>query len=373
VRVGLISHDLAQRDGRGLRRYLAGLARCLSGSGEVQLVLFSRESPLDEFDDIVADRVVWRGRREILWEQVDLPRRAKAMRIDVLHAPSNRGLPWFTHCPRVLTRHDEIERKAPPDFPSSWRSDFRRRYADWLSIRAASRIVTVSEASRRDIEEEWHLPSGRVVNLGEGIDERFFEQVPESEKKEILKRIGVEPPFALYVGGFERRKRLDVLIDAFEGLGRSNWKLVLVGSARGLDPRLASRLAEEPLKAQVSLLGRVAERELAALLQSCGCFVFTSQAEGFGLPVVEAMASGAPVVCSNAGSLPEVAGDAAILHESGNAGDCFSALSRVTASADLRAELSGRGRRRAEAYRWRVVGPRYVEMYRKLAGGGSQG
>jgi glycosyltransferase involved in cell wall biosynthesis len=364
MRIGILAHDLISAEPRGLARYTEGLVRALLRQPDTTVVLFSRAKAGRELSGIETDWIVWPGRREVLWEQFDLPRQIRRLNIDLLHAPSNRGLPLYANCPMVLTRHDEIERMFPPDFPGSARSRFRMLYSDEISIRRAERIITPSECSRQDVLRKWRLHPSRVINCGEGIDERFYCPVSIEEIDGVRNRWALDRAYILYVGGFDKRKDVRTLLDAFFLMDSVDHLLVLAGPLRGEGESLREIVKQHPRCRSVRILGHVADEDLPPLYAGADVFVYPSRYEGFGLQVMEAMAIGTPVVVSDGGSLPEVASDAALVFSAGKAHDCARAI------ADM---LGGRqdsfrklGRLRAEQFRWDNIIPNYLNVYREL-------
>jgi glycosyltransferase involved in cell wall biosynthesis len=364
MRIGLLAHDLADPVGRGLQRYTAGLARVLSGMKDVDLVLFARSAPLPKFDDVRARREIWSGRRELLWEQVDLPARLRQLRIDVVHAPANRGLPAYSPCPTVLTRHDEIERMFAPDFPGSRRSRFRRQWSDRVSIARASQIVCVSQRTATDVQREWKLGERRITVCGEGIDERFFQGVSAFEIARVKRQWNVKEKFVLYVGGFDRRKDVPTLVQAFLKLQRKDLVLLLCGPLRGDGDTIKKMMTSDD---RVIVTGPVPDEDLPALYAGCELFVYPSRYEGFGLQTIEAMASGAPVLTSDGGALPEIGGSAAGVFPAGDISACVQTMRELLENPEHRGRLACAGRAHAEQFRWRHVAARYVSLYRRLA------
>jgi len=364
MRIGILANDLISAEPRGLARYTEGLVRALSRQPNTRVFLFSRAKPERELSDIEADWIVWPGQREVLWEQYDLPRQIRRANIDLLHAPSNRGLPLYAHCPTVLTRHDEIERLFPPDFPGSARSRFRMLYSDEISVRRANRIITPSEFSRQDVLRKWHLNESRVISCGEGIDDRFYCPVSVEEIDRVRKRWALDCAYILYVGGFDKRKDVHTLLDAFFLLDSADHLLVLAGPLRGEGETIRKLANQHPRWKSVRILGRVTDEDMYPLYAGADVFVYPSRYEGFGLQVIEAMASGTPVVVSDGGSLPEVASDAAIVFSTGHADDCTRAIAdMLSGRQDM---FRKRGSLRAEGFRWDSIVTNYLNVYRSL-------
>jgi glycosyltransferase involved in cell wall biosynthesis len=355
---------------RGLARYTRGLCVALLESGEIDLELVTRAEPAGGALP-PAPRSRLTAAREIVREQLELPRLLSRRRAAVLHAPANRGLPAWAPCPTVLTRHDVIEQMFAPDHVESRRARLRRRYADAIAMRRAAVVVTVSETSQRDIVRQWPGCRRRTLLAGEGVESRFFEPVASAATERLRRRYRLPRPCVLYVGGFEPRKDLGTLISGFAATGAGDAGLVLAGPVGRWGEGLGAALAAAGIADRARVLDFVADEDLPALYAAADCFVCPSRYEGFGLPVVEAMAAGTPAIVSDGGALPEVAGDGAAVFPVGDAGALATAIERVLTDSRAAARLAEQGRRRAEAYRWERVVPRYVGLYRRTVSAGT--
>jgi glycosyltransferase involved in cell wall biosynthesis len=219
------------------------------------------------------------------------------------------------------------------------------------SVRHAARVLAVSEWTKHDLIDRYGLPADKIVVTPNGVDALF--------------RPGPGPggaPYALFVGTLQARKDP---IGALEAVAMANadLKLVLVGPDKGLGVearRAASRLG---LDGRVEFAGYVEKQELAKLYRGAVCLVFPSRYEGFGLPVVEAMASGTPVVAAASGSIPEVAGDAAVLVDPGDPVALAGGIERAIAD---RERLVRAGLERARHYSWAETAKRTLAVYREL-------
>ena len=233
-------------------------------------------------------------------------------------------------------------------------------------MRTASRVVTVSERSRDDIRAVWRVAPQRVIVGGEGIDDRFFTAVSSDDVASVRRRYALHGPYVLYVGGFDPRKQVGTLLEAFFELDRAEVTLVLCGQLRGEGEAILGRVRAHPLGARVRVPGRVPDGVLPALYAGCELFVYPSRYEGFGLQAIEAMAAGAPVVSSDGGALPETVGEAGVLFPAGDVSACARAVQALLADADRRERLRRLGRERAQRFRWDRVVTRYLELYREL-------
>jgi glycosyltransferase involved in cell wall biosynthesis len=219
------------------------------------------------------------------------------------------------------------------------------------SVRRAERVLTGSEWSKNDLVERYGLSSDRVVVTPYGVDSAFHPNGPRAER-----------PYALFVGGIQPRKDPLAAVEALALLD-GELKLVVVGAEKRGGDELRSAVRRLGLERRVELAGHVERDELAALYRGAACLLFPSRYEGFGLPVLEAMASGTPVVAASAGAVPEVAGDAAILVEPGDPTAIAHGIERAFAERD---RLVAAGLERAARFSWQETARRTLDVYRDL-------
>src|SRR5919199_5790595 len=255
---------------------------------------------------------------QVWWEQVGIVRAGTRERVDLLHSPywSN---PLWSPWPTVVTVHDVIQFVLPE---YAWRK-ISRLYFGLVSVgaRRADAVITVSECSKRDIVKLLGLPPERIYVIGNAVDASFFPVRDPWLLAGVRERYGIGLRYILYFGGFDLRKNVPRIIEAYAQLPehlRREYQLVIAGRYQHLghplypDPRETVRrlgLSDD----NVVFTGQFREEDKAPLLSAATVFVFPSLYEGFGIPVLEAMACGTPVVTSNLSALPEVAGDAGLL------------------------------------------------------------
>jgi glycosyltransferase involved in cell wall biosynthesis len=242
----------------------------------------------------------------------------------------------------------------------------------WLirrSARRAARVLTGSEFSRREILERYQLPEEKVVTIPDGVDSHRFRPLEGRALEEVRDRYQLEAPFLLSVGRLEPRKNLERVIRAFDGARRRldrGLQLVLAGKE---DFRFEGilREAERLPPGVVRLLGPVPDSDLPALYNLASGVVVASLVEGFGMPVLEAMACGIPVVASRRGALPEVGGEAALWVEPEDESALASAMERLLSDQELRERLRREGLSRASGFLWETTASRTLEVYREAA------
>ena len=302
-------------------------------------------------------------------EQYRLPLALRRERIDVFHAP-HYVLPPLTPCRSVVTIHDCIHLMFPQYLPGRLAHAYARGVL-WAAVRRSDRILTVSEASKRDILRFFSVSAGKVEVIPNGIDERFRLVPSDEEIARVRERYLLHDPFLLYAGNIKPHKNLERLIEAFHLLrqrGHEHLRLLIIGNEVSKYPTLRRMVHHFKLHAYVRFLGFVPDQMLAVLYRLADVFVFPSLYEGFGLPPLEAMASGTPVVTSNVSSLPEVVGDAALLIDPYDTGSIAGAIERILSDPALREDLVRRGQARAREFSWERSVARIRSVYEEVAG-----
>jgi glycosyltransferase involved in cell wall biosynthesis len=242
--------------------------------------------------------------------------------------------------------------------------------------RRADAVITVSECSKRDIVKLLGLAPQRIHVIGNAVDDRFFPVRDAWLLASVRERYGIGSRFILYFGGFDLRKNVPRIIDAYWRLPdplRREYQLVIAGRYQHLghplypDPReTVQRLG---LEGNVVFTGQIREQDKAPLYSAATVFAFPSLYEGFGMPVLEAMACGTPVLTSNLSALPEVAGDAGLLVDPYDADAISTGLAELLESQSRREELSRRGLERARRFTWHQVAEQTLHVYRQIVCG----
>lgn len=303
-----------------------------------------------------------------LWLVGYLPLRLAALRADLYHGPAV-FLPLVKLGYRtVVTIHDLVSFLFPATVPRKY--SLYMRLMTRLAVRSADRIIAVSRATGDDLRRLLHVPEDRVVVIHEAVGSEFQVAPDPAAAGAILRRYGIRPPYCLFVGNLEPRKNLTRLIEAFALLKARTWRgetpvpqLVLAGTRGWLYNGIFQAIERHGLAADIVLTGYVPLADLPTLYAGAACFVFPSLYEGFGLPVLEAMAAGAPVVASRVGAIPEVTGDAALLVDAHQAAELADALESVLTDPTLRARLVVRGRARVQLFTWERVARETLAVY----------
>ena len=328
-------------------------------------------------DDVVAGDVLGQNFRMVpeaaptysVSEQFRVPLSLARERVRLVHEP-HYVLPPLLRCRSVVTIHDCIHLMFPQYLPSKLAHVYAKG-SMWAAARKANRILTVSEASKRDILRFFNVAPEKVVVIYNAIDERFLTPA-DAERMDLVKqRYQLDDPFVLYVGNIKPHKNIERLIDAF-GRARSRgceegMKLVIIGDEISKYPGLRQTVHRHKLDKHVRFFGFQPTETLAAFYRLARAFVFPSLYEGFGLPPLEAMACGTPVVTSNVSSLPEIAGGAALLVDPYSVEDIAEGIRRAVSDDALRADLVTRGLDRARSFSWEQSVRRIHQIYMEVA------
>lgn len=371
IRVGIDGRVLMHYEMRGFARYTVELFRAMKqiAGSKVELISFSPDPIASEFlAALDITPVVFQARREILWEQVELPRQLQRARIDVFHTTANRGLPYQRACKYVVTCHDIIDRLPEYCGQEHWRGRWRKQYADFASRHSAHKYVTVSDFSKRDICRFHGVPAVRVVVIYNAAGPRFHESVPTEQIALIRKKYRLPEQYFLFLGGFDKRKNAGTLVDAFAQLPKEAPPLVLAGEHKWEFAAISERIAAFGLSERVLCPGAIADEDLPALYQGAIALVHPSRYEGFGLQLVEAMASGIPVLASRTTSLPEVLGGCGLLFDPEDPASIALQMERIARDGNLRTTLIESGRERARFFSWRKAAKQTLELYLDLLG-----
>jgi glycosyltransferase involved in cell wall biosynthesis len=369
VRVGLNLVFLVPGESGGLETYARELMLALHREApDVELVPFvgreaaAADGPWHEVGRPVVVPVD--ARRRVEWvrgEQQLLPPRARRAGIDVLHSLSNTG-PGWGRTPRVTTVHDLIYlHEASAHFGLN---ALGMRVLVPLAAKRSRRVIAVSETTGRDLRERLGLPADRVDVIPNGVGHEAREPaLPEPDVRALLD--AGDRPVVLSAVAKRPHKNLPRLLDALALLPAPRPLLVLPGYPTPHEEELRAQAERLGLRDDVRFLGWVDGATLEGLYAVASVFAFPSLHEGFGLPVLEAMARNVPVVCSHRGALAEVAGDAALTFDPLSPPAIAGALGRVLGDPALAGDLRERGHRRVGDFSWARAARATLETYRR--------
>lgn len=268
----------------------------------------------------------------------------------------------FVHDMAYRAHPDTVRKKTRHYLESSMKRSCER----------ADKIIAISEFTRKELQKYLAVPDHKIEVIPLGVDSSRFH--PFYSKKEIAdakSRYGISCEYFLYIGTIEPRKNIVRLLHAYALLKKKDKQapeLVLAGKKGWLYRDIFQAAAELEIADSVRFIGYAADEDIPRLLCAALAFVFPSVYEGFGLPILEAMACGVPVITSNAASMPEVAGDAAILTDPADPGSICDAMYLLLHKEEKRRELSIAGQKRAEMYTWEKTADRFLEICSELTG-----
>jgi glycosyltransferase involved in cell wall biosynthesis len=293
-----------------------------------------------------------------------IPYQLRRFKPDVFHCQYIQ--PPLGGVPAVLAIHDLAHENFPQFFHPLERIRLQK-LVRW-SARRAGHIVTLSKFSADDISRRYGVPPEKISVTYLAASKDFHPRPKDACRERLARKYSINAPFILYVGRLQARKNLPRLVEAYARAKHHGIteKLVLVGKQDFQFDQLLVRIRELKLESSVVFPGYVDNEDLPLFYNAAEVFAFPSFFEGFGLPVVESMASGLPTITSCGSSLEEVSGDAALLVDPSDTTAIADALERVLGDADLRRQLAERGILRSARYKSTALGTQLLDIYRSL-------
>jgi glycosyltransferase involved in cell wall biosynthesis len=299
---------------------------------------------------------------------LDLPRHLRADRPDLLHVQYTG--PVVSPVPLVVSLHD-VSYLEHPQYFTRFRS-IQLRLTVRRTLQRAARVLTPSEFSRKAILRHYRIAEDKVIVVPNAVESRFRPIEREVARAAIQRKFGLHRPFVLTVGDLQPRKNHLGLLRAFEDVVRAEphlqHDLVFVGKETWYSPELHRAVQQSSLKDRVHFTGFVEDADLVQFYGACDLFVFPSFYEGFGLPILEAMACGRAVACSSLTAMPEVANAAGILFDPGVKEEIARAMLDVLLDANLRTRLERLGLHRAAGFSWEKSAIQTLQVYHDVAG-----
>ncbi len=283
------------------------------------------------------------------WLQTQCKNYIKKDNVEIFFGPSHvLPLNLSNTIRKVLVVHDLVAILYPDTMTNYNRFIHNIFFAK--SLKSADSIITMSEATKQSIIEKFGINENRINVIYEGVSKSFRPYQPE-ELKSILNKYGLNKPYLLSVGTLEPRKNYPVLLRAFKRL-KTDWDLVIVGKKGWKFQNILLTIKDLKLADRVKILGYVEDAELPFFYNGAEIFIFPSIYEGFGLPILEALACGTPVICSNSSSLPEVGGDAVIYFDLNSVEELVVKVNELLANSELKKVLIQRGLNRVKLFTW---------------------
>jgi glycosyltransferase involved in cell wall biosynthesis len=348
----------------GTRTYATELLAALQTSSSHQFTCLAEPVP-DRSRTIWGK--MWNGLRNILWIQIVLPIRLFWLKADVLHAPSFFA-PLLCPCPVVLTIYDTLYLTQAQHYGDRLFLLYAKLFIK-PAIKRSSLVSTLSQTSKTAILSTFDIPDQKVHVIYPGVSSRFRPTLDAVEIRRLREKYHIMSRFFLFVGALEPRKNLPCLLRAFylflkTRQGSEHYQLVLAGPGGPALQELQQIAHQLGISEHVHWLGFVTDDDIPTLYSAAEAFVFPSLGEGFGLPIVEAMACGTPVVTSNVSCIPEIAGDATLLVDPTDAQALASAMEKIVLDDAVRRQLVRKGLVRAALFSWQRTAEETEQLYR---------
>jgi len=301
----------------------------------------------------------------LIWEQTLFPQLVKKSGVNLLHS-LHYTRPMKLPCASVVTFHDMTFFLYPELHTRAKRLFFP------LAIRASARradaLIAVSESTRQDVIRVLGISPEKIITIQSGVDPAFRPINDTVAKGKIAEKYDLPERFILYVGLIEPRKNLPMLISAFKRLIDSgeDYKLVLVGRYGWMYEELLKQINNLDLEGMIHFTGYVSQEDLPLVYNLSSLFVYPTIYEGFGLPVLEAMACGVPVITTDVSSLPEIVGEAGMLVPVNDVKALYGAMIEVLRDEDLRRKMINKGIQRAAKFTWEQTAKLTFQVYQQV-------
>lgn len=300
-----------------------------------------------------------------LWRTFGITKELKTRPLDLYHGLSHE-LPVGiekTHIPTVVTMHDLIFIRHPELYPFVDRKLYKIKYL--RSCRVADRIIAVSRQTKNDLMELWHIDEAKISVVYQGCHPVFSQQVAESQKKSVREKYQLPDAFLLNVGAIEPRKNQLLILKALKA-GAIDTPLVIAGRQTDHIAELQRFITEKKLQDQVHLLPNVDFADLPALYQSASIFIYPSQYEGFGIPVVEALQSGVPVIAAKGSCLEESGGTGSRYVSPNDPAELAEQIMALENNKTLRDNMIEQGKTYARQFSDEAIANQLMQIYRSL-------
>lgn len=372
IRIGINALLLSGRSGyrrAGIHNYIYQVLHALPPLPDKTeyTVFLANQATLEAKQGVRRKRSRWPTDRpivRILWEQSVWPIIAKLENFDLLHSMAF-VLPLIGNVPAVVTVYDLSFIHYPDSFPKLQQAYLESQTA--RSCQKAKRVITISQSSRQDVHHFFKIPLDNIDVVVPGVDS-IYRPIPALEIEAFRQEKGLSKKFILHVGTLQPRKNIPLLLQAVAEIGRHDVDLVLIGGRGWLYEQIFDQVAQLGITNQVHFLGYVPDEELPLWYNSASLLAFPSAYEGFGLPVVEALACGTPVVAARSSSIPEAGGDAALYFDPGNVNELAKQITAILEDPELAGGLRLAGLKQARQFSWDRAGRETAQVYHRALG-----
>lgn len=335
---------------------------------ENQYTLFTPEVKFglmqnQELFDIVSPEDSKSKLKKSIWRSLQLGKELSQYNLNLFHGLSNE-LPGGIHktqVPALVTIHDLIFIRYPGFYKPVDRAIYNRKIK--YACSSANKIIAISEQTKNDIVEFMGTAPNKIEIIHQAVSPLFFEK---ADTEKIKLKYNLPDNFIISVGTVEERKNQLSTLNAVYN-EKIDIPVIFVGKPTSYNNDLHKYIAEKGMKKQVTFLKNIPESDLAALYQLAELSIYISVFEGFGLPVIEAMACGCPVITSNVSCLPETAGDAAVLCSPGNVEELGSQIKRLLSDSDLKEDWIKKGKKRAQLFHPKIYAEKLISLYSEIS------
>jgi glycosyltransferase involved in cell wall biosynthesis len=307
-----------------------------------------------------------------IWEQIALPKAAKAEGCDILHCTSNTG-PIWSAVPLIVILHDIIYLESVSILKKggTWYQKLGNMYRRWVVppvVRKSKRVVTVSNFEKERIKNFMGL-GNNLVAIYNGVGTHFKEITDKTILDKAKNKYNLPDRFLFFLGNTDPKKNTPNVLKAFAEFNAGSdvkYKLVMLDFDETVLQAILSDIGHPEIRSDIQLTGYVVNTDLPAIINQCEVFLYPSLRESFGIPILEGMACGVPVITSNTSSMPEIAGNAALIVDPYNPGEIKNAIVKLVTDKDLRAELKIRGIEQAAKFSWENMAKQYLSLYNEV-------
>lgn len=305
----------------------------------------------------------------MIWSCLVAVQKNQLKNLDIIHSPTLALFPFKPHDHYVFTAHDIVFRKFPQYLPQGTIRHTKLLFNRNLTV--ANHLISDSESTKKDLISYYKVPREKITVIPLAADP-MYRPLPDQDKEKIRRKYSLFHPFILYVGTIEPRKNISSIFEAFAQIQGKNpgIELVIVGKKGWYYEEIFQRLYQLHITDKVRFLGYVPLTDLPALYNAATIFVYPSQYEGFGLPLLESMQCGTPVISSNRSSLPEIVGKGGNLINPDNPNELMSVIRQLLQNPEYYQEQRQYGLDRAKKFSWKKTAQQTYQVYEEILAGG---
>ena len=360
-----VAIDIRKYYDLGIGTYIQNLVQQINAIGGVEFVYIVNDEVQAKLKgELPGEFVVNNAGKYSLKELFSIGRTVNSLSVDLFHSP-HYTLPFFLHTPSVTTIHDIIHLRMRDYF-----TPFQRRYARTIighACRASDAVIVVSEFTKKDILSLIPMNGKKIYPIYEGVHPSLYETVDNERIRQFKEKHNITRPFILYTGSLKPHKNVQLLMKSFHTLRLSfDVELVIAGERLDDYPQLKKLSSMLWIEEDCKNVGFLPMDELATAYRAAAVVVLPSLYEGFGLSMLEGMASGVPVVGSNRTSIPEIVGDAGIVFDPHNYAELGRIIGKILTDTTYREGLIAKGLKRAHEFTWEQCARKTIEVYKKV-------